>query len=347
MFGDQRPCSLWVDAVEKRICSSERARLIQDQAPTRIVDSKIHSPRFDCCAFLFYSLSTATFSTVSVISGLGEASSTCPLLPQAVTATNPLRPRSRRVALGGPSAGDASAPRDIGERRVAIRAAVIAGSRATKARGGRLRRFVLQGPRSFRVQCRFRPDARRFEQDRAQPNVRGLGGLLGTLNGEVAVFLRGCHYCTSHEQTGGSRYGSKATGRHRQSGRTSLKASPPAPSTLAIRFGCQLALQVAALRTLVRYQPRIARPWLDCHHFVHSGTAFWTSRAVLFPHVRHDTYPRGAGLPARCIPPPRQRANGRLSFSARSRSREQVAHRHGLPAPARAWPEGRFARIAA
>jgi hypothetical protein len=58
---------LWVDAVEKRFCSSEHARLIQDQALMRNLDSKIHSPRFDCCKFLFYSLSAATFSTASVI----------------------------------------------------------------------------------------------------------------------------------------------------------------------------------------------------------------------------------------------------------------------------------------
>src|SRR2546423_10870509 len=57
------------DAVEKPFYSSERARLIQDQASMSNVDSKIHSPRFDCCVFLFYSLSAATFSTVSANSG--------------------------------------------------------------------------------------------------------------------------------------------------------------------------------------------------------------------------------------------------------------------------------------
>src|SRR5688572_646905 len=60
---------MWVDTVEKRFCSSERARLIQDQAPMRNVDSEIHSPRFDCCVFLFYSPYAATFSTVSANSG--------------------------------------------------------------------------------------------------------------------------------------------------------------------------------------------------------------------------------------------------------------------------------------
>src|SRR5215510_3805977 len=62
---------LLVDAVEKRFCSSERARLIQDQAPMRNVDSKIRSPRFDRCVFLFYSLSAATFSTASTRSRRG------------------------------------------------------------------------------------------------------------------------------------------------------------------------------------------------------------------------------------------------------------------------------------
>jgi hypothetical protein len=57
------------DAVEKRFCSSEQARLIQDQASMRNVDSKIRSPRFDCCVFLFYSLSAATFSTASTHCG--------------------------------------------------------------------------------------------------------------------------------------------------------------------------------------------------------------------------------------------------------------------------------------
>jgi hypothetical protein len=56
---------LWADFVAKRFCSSEHARLIQDQAPRRNVDSKIHSPRFDCCQFQFYSFSAATFATKS------------------------------------------------------------------------------------------------------------------------------------------------------------------------------------------------------------------------------------------------------------------------------------------
>src|SRR5712691_6049870 len=61
----QRRCLLLADTVEKRFCSSEHARLIQDQAPMRNVDSKIHSPRFDCCVSLFHSFFAVTFSTAS------------------------------------------------------------------------------------------------------------------------------------------------------------------------------------------------------------------------------------------------------------------------------------------
>ncbi|MGZ5703251.1 MAG: hypothetical protein ACXWIM_20485, partial [Burkholderiales bacterium] len=53
------------DAVEKGFCSSERVRLIQNQAPMRNIDSKILSSRFDCYAFPFYRVFVATFSTVS------------------------------------------------------------------------------------------------------------------------------------------------------------------------------------------------------------------------------------------------------------------------------------------
>jgi hypothetical protein len=38
------PRPLMADFVAKRFWASERARLIQDQAPIRNVDSKIHSP---------------------------------------------------------------------------------------------------------------------------------------------------------------------------------------------------------------------------------------------------------------------------------------------------------------
>jgi hypothetical protein len=43
--------------------------LIQDQASMRNVDSRIHSLRFDCCVFLFYSSSAVTFATQSALSG--------------------------------------------------------------------------------------------------------------------------------------------------------------------------------------------------------------------------------------------------------------------------------------
>jgi hypothetical protein len=56
---------LRADIVAKRFCASERAILIQDPAPMRNVDSKIHSPRFDRCGFLFYSFSAVTFATQS------------------------------------------------------------------------------------------------------------------------------------------------------------------------------------------------------------------------------------------------------------------------------------------
>src|SRR5438046_9959654 len=57
------------DCVAKLFCPSKRVRLIQDQASMRNVDSRIHSLRFDCCIFLFYSLSAMTFATQSARSG--------------------------------------------------------------------------------------------------------------------------------------------------------------------------------------------------------------------------------------------------------------------------------------
>ena len=59
------PCPEWPDCVAKLFCPSERARSIQDQASMRNVDSRIHSPRFDRCVFLFYSFSAVTFATQS------------------------------------------------------------------------------------------------------------------------------------------------------------------------------------------------------------------------------------------------------------------------------------------
>jgi hypothetical protein len=65
----QFACPLSADCVAKLFCPSERARLIQDQASMRNVDSRIHSPRFDCCVFLFYSFSAVTFATQSAHNG--------------------------------------------------------------------------------------------------------------------------------------------------------------------------------------------------------------------------------------------------------------------------------------
>src|SRR3979409_1793772 len=48
---------------------SERARLIQDQAPMRNVDSKIKSPQFDRYVYSFHRSFAATFSTASTHSG--------------------------------------------------------------------------------------------------------------------------------------------------------------------------------------------------------------------------------------------------------------------------------------
>jgi hypothetical protein len=62
--------SLRADFVAKRFCASEGARLIQDQARMRNLDSRIHSPRFDCCVFLFHRFTAVTFATKSATSGL-------------------------------------------------------------------------------------------------------------------------------------------------------------------------------------------------------------------------------------------------------------------------------------
>src|SRR3954452_16542398 len=62
-------CLLLADFVAKGFCSSQRVRLIQDQAQTSNVDSKIHSSRFDCCVFLFYSFRAATSATKSARNG--------------------------------------------------------------------------------------------------------------------------------------------------------------------------------------------------------------------------------------------------------------------------------------
>ena len=67
------------DIVAKVFLPLERAILIQDQAQMRNVDSKVYPPRFDCCAFLFHSIFSATFATVSARSGRVSMSVECPL----------------------------------------------------------------------------------------------------------------------------------------------------------------------------------------------------------------------------------------------------------------------------
>src|SRR6266566_4678660 len=62
------------DFVAEVFCPSECVRLIQDQASMRNVDSRIHSLRFDCCVFLFYSFSAVTFATKSASNGLTHRS---------------------------------------------------------------------------------------------------------------------------------------------------------------------------------------------------------------------------------------------------------------------------------
>jgi hypothetical protein len=57
------------DFVAKRFCAAERARLIQDDAPMRNVDSKLRAARFDRFNFLFHSLAAATFATLSALLG--------------------------------------------------------------------------------------------------------------------------------------------------------------------------------------------------------------------------------------------------------------------------------------
>jgi hypothetical protein len=44
----------------------------------RNADSKIHSPRFDCCAFLFYSFVAVTFATISANFGRMHCSKRLP-----------------------------------------------------------------------------------------------------------------------------------------------------------------------------------------------------------------------------------------------------------------------------
>jgi hypothetical protein len=63
-----KQCLLMADIVAKGVLASERATLIQDQAPMRNVDSKIHSSGFVCGAFLLSDRPVATFATKSALS---------------------------------------------------------------------------------------------------------------------------------------------------------------------------------------------------------------------------------------------------------------------------------------
>jgi len=69
-----RICRFLADSVAKRSCASGQATLIQRQPRMRNADSRIHSSRFDCCAFLFYSFPAVTFATVSALLGPREMS---------------------------------------------------------------------------------------------------------------------------------------------------------------------------------------------------------------------------------------------------------------------------------
>src|SRR5260370_30098058 len=88
------------DFVVKVFCPSECVRLIQDQASMRNVDSRIHSLRFDCCVFLFYSFSAATFATQSALLGPREMSD---LSPQSGPKRTLIRSRSPRPTRRAPS----------------------------------------------------------------------------------------------------------------------------------------------------------------------------------------------------------------------------------------------------
>src|SRR2546422_8146810 len=75
--------------VAKVFCPSECVRLIQDQASMRNVDSRIHSLRFDCCVFLFYSFSAVTFATKSALLRRPPMSAIPPLSEAKRTSAKP------------------------------------------------------------------------------------------------------------------------------------------------------------------------------------------------------------------------------------------------------------------
>ena len=69
------------DIVAKRFCPSDRARLIQAQAPMRNIDSNSLLRRFDCCRFLFHRAFAATFATISARLRHADMSVSCRLMP--------------------------------------------------------------------------------------------------------------------------------------------------------------------------------------------------------------------------------------------------------------------------
>jgi hypothetical protein len=69
VYADFEKSSVSADSVAKLFCASERARLIQDQAHMRNLDSEIHASQFDRFKFVFHSFSAATFATISATSG--------------------------------------------------------------------------------------------------------------------------------------------------------------------------------------------------------------------------------------------------------------------------------------
>src|SRR5437016_7537991 len=83
------------DFVAEVFCPSECVRLIQDQASMRNVDSRIHSLRFDCCVFLFYSFSAVTFATKSA----RRVTSLWCQMTDAIGAKRTCRERRERVDL--------------------------------------------------------------------------------------------------------------------------------------------------------------------------------------------------------------------------------------------------------
>ena len=85
------------DCVAKLFCLSQCVRLIQDQTSMRNVDSRIHSPRFDCCVFLFYSFSAMTFATQS------EDSGHRPMTVTACLWRNDPKRSSRRLSICTPN----------------------------------------------------------------------------------------------------------------------------------------------------------------------------------------------------------------------------------------------------